>query len=101
MKKEEPYEEMLLERNLTYTNQGVLIGHRSTCSLCSYSAIESHEWRDLKGTYVCLKCNATSPFIPTNSLPPETLEMILAKKLTGDFALTIDENTMICRIDGE
>ena len=86
---------------MTYTNQGVYVGHSVACSQCSYYAIEAHEWANLKGTYRCLKCNATSAFIPTNSLPPEILELIQTKKLVGDFALSIDEDMVLCRVDGE
>ena len=66
---EDKNEEMLLERNLTYTNQGVLIGHRSTCSRCSYSTYEQlpatgHTWSDwvkktgLVHAHTCTVCGA-------------------------------------------
>ena len=53
---------------------------------------------NFKGTYTCLKCGITSAFIPVTGISPELLAVIQSKGLAGDFALAIDEETMLCRV---
>ena len=48
--------------------------------------------------YRCFKCGATSAFIPVTEISPGLLAVIQSKGLTGDFAMAIDEETMLCRV---
>jgi len=48
----------------TYTNRGVNFGHLSTCTLCNFSIVEEHVWQYVATMYRCIRCNATSSYIP-------------------------------------
>ena len=87
---------------VTYVNKSISTGHTATCSRCDYSSVESHEWWNLKGTYNCARCGAKSTIVPgSGTLSVEILDMIQAKGLTGDFAMSIDEDTVLCCLNGE
>ena len=83
-------------------NQGVGVGHTFNCSICGRTGTEVHEWKAALVGYSCTYCKAISSYVPEiMSLPPEFAALIQEKGLSGDFVLMLDDNAVLCCIDGK
>lgn len=87
----------------SYTNKGLTIGHEGTCAGCGETYLLAHNWTTFPSYYKCSGCGLTSEYIPviTSSLPPEIQALIANNEGKSEFAIQIDENTVLCCIDSQ
>ncbi len=80
-----------------------LYAHNKLCSVCNTTTTEPHYWIDESSNYRCSACNMVSMTIPEiMSLIPENLiERFNDRFDDADGAIALDNNTILCRIDGE
>ena len=84
-----------LNHMLKYTAGTSLHVHTVTCRLCGYTYERAHSWVDMGSYYQCNVCQMTSTSIPG------VLFSTAAYKLKDGEAIMIDEDTVLCCIDGE
>ena len=86
-----------------YTNETTNYQHRATCTKCGYSRLETHTWKTTNNLiFRCLDCGViTQGPIVLESIPDDLLEKMNLEFGNGDGAVAYDENTVLCRIDGE
>ncbi len=89
--------------SISYTILTSLDSHRKSCEDCNVMILEPHYWIDLLARYECNLCHKTSNMIPeVMSLIPENLIQRFNNHFAdGDGAISLDSNTILCRIDGE
>lgn len=89
--------------SVNYTDLGLLEGHRGICHGCGYYVEEGHDWSEMASFYMCRKCGHKSSHIPVapNNIPEDILLKIQQKATLNEFAIDVDENTVLCYIDGQ
>ena len=96
--------EILVSHSCTYqAAAGNLFTHTATCSECSFSYAEAHNWVDLRTRYQCGKCGLISRVIPATkaSLPADLLKALEQKLSTNQAVCMVDAQTALCCIDGQ
>lgn len=78
-----------------YTATASLHTHTATCRQCGYTYEQAHTWVDMGSYYQCSNCQMTSTSIPG------VLFNAAAYGLRDGEAMMIDNNTVLCYIDGQ
>lgn len=86
----------------TYASKDIH-SHICKCTDCGENYYEAHTWVALGSSYRCSVCLMTSSYIPVapSNIPENVLAKIQQAGLKGDFALSIDADTVLCSVDGQ
>lgn len=88
---------------MLYTNVTTYYQHRATCRTCGHSYLESHNWQTTNNIFFrCRDCNViTDGPILLASVPDDLVSTLNATVGNGNGAIAYNDNTILCRVDGE
>ena len=89
--------------SMNYVNVTTYYQHRATCRTCGHSYLESHNWQTTNNIFFsCSDCHViTDGPILLASVPDYLVSTLNATVGIGDGAIAYNDNTLLCRVDGE
>lgn len=89
--------------SMNYVNVTTYYQHRATCRTCGHSYLEPHNWQTTDNVFFsCRDCHIiTDGPVVLESVSDDLMIAFNSTVGSGDGAMAYNDNTIICRVNGE